>query len=142
MALEEYIKIAIKRLENCTANSEEKTLDLANESIGKLKNGGFQFFYNYDFDGVSHDEVIEAHSVVNPKIKLINEGFKSYLSEGFYKKSPEDRYKELSDILDEDGKNPAHIWEDRLFEAIENDFDNLNSWIKKNKDSFQGYPEI
>jgi len=137
------VEVAIGRLVNGLANQHERTLVLANESIGVLKNGGFLYFYNYDFsDGILHAEVIDAHAVINPLVKILHQGFQRYLSAGFYEKTPDERYKELILILDEDGEHPAHTWERRIFQSIRHDFERLEDWVRKNPSAFIGYPVL
>ena len=143
MPLEDCLEIAISKLENGQANEKEKILVLANESIGTLKNGGFLYFYNYDFSNdITHAEVIDAHSAINPEIKILHQGFQNYLSSNFYDKTPDERYEELRDILDEDGEHPAHAWLRRLFKSIKGDFKKLEDWVRENRSAFNGCPDF
>jgi hypothetical protein len=84
MPLEKYLENAIQKVVNGTANEDERILVLANEAIGILKNGGFIYFYNYDFSNLTHAEVIAAHSEINPSVYLLYQGFQGFLSDYFF----------------------------------------------------------
>jgi len=129
---ESLLEKAIINLEKGVASEKEKVAVMANEAVGRLKNGGFTFFYGEDIPGgVSFNEVEAAHISVNPNMKRIYDAFKNELSIGFFYKGSKERYLELESLLDEDGSDKAYNIEIEMFDVVENDFDRIFDFISQ-----------